>query len=231
MSNSRLVSTVLRTAVALLSIAALTFIAFRVISVNSTTAGVLYLISVLLIARQGGLIESVAASLAAATCLNYFFLPPTLQFTIADPQNWVALSAFLATAILVSKLATTAQDQTKAALDRQAEMERLYALSRGILLIESDGSVANQAARQIARAFGFTGVSLFDRSTGEIYRAGTQDLPEWDDRLREVALQGTFLQDPANHTVVTAIRLGSDPIASLALRGNPLNDSGTVISL
>jgi two-component system, OmpR family, sensor histidine kinase KdpD len=225
MSNLRLVSTVLRTAVALLSIAAVTLIAFRVIPVNSTSAGVLYLVTILLIARQGGLVASIAASFAAAGCLNFFFLPPILKFTIADPQNWVALFAFLVTAILVSKLATTAQDQTKAALDRQTEMERLYALSRGILLIENDGSVANQAARQIARAFDFTGVSLYDRSTGEIYRAGKQDLPEWDDRLREVALQGSFLQDPATNTVVTAIRLGADPIASLALRGTPLNDS------
>jgi two-component system sensor histidine kinase KdpD len=98
-------------------------------------------------------------------------------------------------------------------------------LSRGILLIENDQSVAKQAARQIARTFDFTGVSLYERATGEIHRAGSQDLLDWDDRLREVALQGSFLQDPANRTVVTAIRLGADPIASLALRGDPLSDS------
>ena len=30
---------------------------------------------------------------------NFFFLPPVGTFTIADPQNWVALFAFLATAL------------------------------------------------------------------------------------------------------------------------------------
>jgi two-component system sensor histidine kinase KdpD len=215
----------LRVAVALLSIAALTFTGFRIIPVNATTAGILYLVSILLIARHGGLIESISASFGAAICFNFFFLPPILKFTIADPQNWIALFAFLATAVLVSKLSATALSQTQAALARQNEMERLYALSRGILLIENDQSVAKQAARQIARTFDFIGVSLYERATGEIHRAGKQDLPEWDDRLREVALQGSFLQEPASHTVVTAIRLGADPIASLALRGDALSDS------
>jgi two-component system, OmpR family, sensor histidine kinase KdpD len=104
-------------------------------------------------------------------------------------------------------------------------MERLYALSRSILLIENDQSVAKQAARQIAHTFDFSGVALYERSTGEIHRAGAEDLLEWDDRLREVALQGTFLQDAVSHTVVTAVRLGADPIASIALRGASLNDS------
>ena len=230
MSNLRatgwpIAKTALRVLVALFSVAALTLATFRLVPVNATTVGFLYLVTVLLIARHGGLAESISASFAAAIAFNFFFLPPILKFTIADPQNWIALFAFLATAVLVSKLSTTAQNQTKAALDRREEIERLYALSRGILLIENDQSVAKQAVRQIARAFDFSGVSLYERATGEIHRAGKQDLPEWDDRLREVALQGTFLQDPSTRTVVTAIRLGADPIASLALRGTALSDS------
>ncbi len=218
-------ATAFRAFAAVVSIVALTWVTFRLIPVNATTAGFLYLVTILFIARHGGLAESISASFAATVCFNFFFLPPILKFTIADPQNWVALFAFLATAILVSKLSATALDQTHAALARQTEMERLYALSRGILLIENDQSVAKQAARQIARTFDFGGVSLYERATGEIHRAGKQDMPEWDDRLKEVALQGTYLQDPATQTVVTAVRLGADPIASLALRGATLSDS------
>jgi two-component system sensor histidine kinase KdpD len=226
MSSSRAaITTALCAVSAVAAVAAVTFAGFRIVPVNATTMGFVYLVTVLLIARSWGLVESVAASLVAATCLNFYFLPPILHFTIADPQNWVALFSFLMTAILVSKLSTTARLQTQTALDRQGEMEKLYALSRGILLIEPTGSVANQAAIQIARAFGFTGVSLYERSSGEIHRAGAEDLDSWDDQLREVALQSTFLQDPASNTVVTAIRLGADPIGSLALRGRPLPDS------
>jgi two-component system sensor histidine kinase KdpD len=226
MSNTRRAAVAaLRVSAALAAVAALTFGAFRIVPVNATTAGFLYLVTILLIARHGGLAESIAASFVACACFNFFFLPPILKFTIADPQNWVALFAFLATAILVSKLSTKARDQTQAALDSHTEMERLYALSRGILLIGTSESVAKQAAHQIARIFDFAGVSLYERATGEIHRAGQQDLLEWDDRLREVALQGSFLQEPATSTVVTAIRLGADPIGSLALRGASLADS------
>ena len=77
-------------------IAAITFIFFRVLPVNATTTGFFYLVAILLIATAGGLVESTIASVAAMLCFNYFFLPPVGTFTIADPQNWVALFAFLA---------------------------------------------------------------------------------------------------------------------------------------
>jgi len=35
----------------------------------------------------------------ATIAFNYFFLPPVGTLTIADPQNWVALLAFLVTSI------------------------------------------------------------------------------------------------------------------------------------
>ena len=68
--------------------------------VNQTTTGFAYLITVLFIASGWGLTEAIVASLAAMLCYNFFFLPPVGQFTIADPQNWIALGAFLVTAIV-----------------------------------------------------------------------------------------------------------------------------------
>ncbi len=215
----------LRICASMAAIGLVTFVAFRVVPVNATTVSLLYLFTVLLIARNWGLAESGTASFVATACLNFFFLPPVLHFSIADAQNWVALFAFLATAVVVSQLSTLARLQTQSAIDRQQEMERLYALSRNILLSNTSESVAKQVAAQVAQAFNFAGVSLYERSSGEIYRAGVADLRDWDDRLREVALQGIFLQDPATGTVVTAIRLGSQPIGSIALRGVMLPDS------
>ena len=42
-------------------------------------------------------------------CLNFFFLPPVGTFTIADPQNWVALFAFLAVSLVASNLSAVAR--------------------------------------------------------------------------------------------------------------------------
>jgi two-component system sensor histidine kinase KdpD len=207
------------------AIGVITYGGFRVFSINASTAGFAYLLAILLIATFWGLWESIGASFAAVLCFNYFFLPPIFRFTIADSNNWVALFTFLATAVVVSKLADSTRRQTIAANDRRLEMERLYALSRAVLLIQSNDEMVEQAARHAAEAFEIPAVSLYDRATGQIYRAGRADIPEWDERLREVALRGTLLRDDATHTLVTAVRLGAEPIGSIALRGVTLSDS------
>ena len=83
-------------------IAAITLICYRLASVNATTAGFAYLVAILFIAAHWGLIESIVGSVGAVLAFNFFFLPPIGRFTIADPQNWVALFAFLATAVTAS---------------------------------------------------------------------------------------------------------------------------------
>ena len=204
---------------------ALVTVAGRRVPVNATTAGLVYLLAVLLFATFGTLAEAVVASVAAAICLNYFFLPPLFRFTIASPQDWVALFVFLATAAIVSKLSSVAKAQTEAAVNRSREMERLYSLSRAVLLNTSPESTARDVAIQIARVFNLASVSLFERSTEQIHRAGVLDLPDWDDRLRLAALNGTLFEDHETRTVATSVRLGADVIGSLVLRGEPLSDS------
>ena len=49
-------------------------------------------------------------------CFNFFFLPPVGTLTIADPQNWVALFAFLAVSLVASHLSTVARARTEEAI-------------------------------------------------------------------------------------------------------------------
>ncbi len=72
--------------------------------VNPTTVALTLLLYILVLAAEWGLRYAVAVSLAATACYNFFFLPPIGTFTVADPQNWLALVAFLVTAILASRL-------------------------------------------------------------------------------------------------------------------------------
>src|SRR6476660_7057078 len=76
----------------------------RVLTVNPTTVALTYVVTILVIATGWGITEGTAASIAAVVCLNFFFLPPVGTLTIADPENWVALFVFLATAIVASQL-------------------------------------------------------------------------------------------------------------------------------
>jgi len=216
---------VLRPSAALAIVAAITFICFRLIPVNATTVGFAYLVAILVIATAWGLLEATIASVLAMLCFNYFFLPPIGTFTIADPQNWVALFAFLVTAISASQLSARAKRRTTEALDRQREMERLYALSRAILLTDPDQSATKQIVHQIARAFDFRGVVLFDRSTSETLRAGPKDLPIDESKLRDIAVQGTVFRHSDAQTAIVPLSLGGKSLGSLAIQGSSV--SGT----
>jgi K+-sensing histidine kinase KdpD len=79
--------------------------------------GVLYLFAVLPVAAVWGLRFALPVSIVSMLAFNWFFLPPTHTFRLADSENWVALAVYLATATGVSELAARARR-------RAAEAER-----------------------------------------------------------------------------------------------------------
>ncbi|MGH9844551.1 MAG: sensor histidine kinase [Blastocatellia bacterium] len=94
--------------------------------VNATTVALALLLAVLLTALGWGSRPAVLASVLGMLCFNYFFLPPTGTLTIADPQNWMALGAFLVTAITVGELSARAKRRAMEAETGKREIERLY---------------------------------------------------------------------------------------------------------
>jgi two-component system sensor histidine kinase KdpD len=89
---------------------ALATLALRGLGVASpTTVALTYLLVVLFASSSSPLAVAVAISLAAMLSLNFFFMAPVGTFTIADPQNWVALVAFLVVAVVASHLSSTAR--------------------------------------------------------------------------------------------------------------------------
>ena len=215
---------VLRVAASLALIATTTFVLSRVVPVNPTTAGFLFLVDILLIATKGGLVEATIASIAAILCLNFFFLPPVGTLTIADPQNWVALFAFLATSLTASQLSVRAKRRTVEAEQRRGEVERLYALSRGLLLIDNSQPVAKHIVQQIAMTCEIPGVAIYVRSTGELYGSGPKDV-DVESKLRDAAVRSTVLKEDGTNLIVTPIRLGGEPIGSICLTGSALSDA------
>ena len=124
----------LRLIAALAIVAAVIAFYFRVVSVNNTTIALTLLIAIFGISAGWGLTEATIASIAAVLGFNYYFLPPVGTFEIQDPQNWVALTAFLITAIMANQLSARAKRRTQEAVERRREVEGLYALSQSLLL-------------------------------------------------------------------------------------------------
>src|SRR5438445_7847227 len=88
----------------LLAVAGVLALYLFVLPVNNTTVALSLLLVILAVSARWGLAEATLASVIAVLGLNYYFLPPVRTFTIQDPQNWVALIAFLVTAVTASQL-------------------------------------------------------------------------------------------------------------------------------
>ena len=198
-------------------IALLTFAGY-VLHFNSAPVGFLFLLVVVSVAILCGFWQATIVSILACACLDYFFYPPVLVFTIADPQDWVALGAFELSALVVSHVSSREQRSTKEATLQRTSMEQLYELSRSTLLINLHQSPGPQLAQLILRIFGVTGVAIFDASSGKCDRAGL-----WADEEMELAKECFLLQtegvDPLTNTTRRQLRVGTDTIGALTIRG------------
>jgi two-component system sensor histidine kinase KdpD len=111
--------------ISIAAVAATTLILSSISALNHTTIALAYLLVVLFVAAAAPLWTAVAISIAAALCLNYFFLPPVGTLTLVDPANWVALFAFLVVSVVASQLSTSARARAQEARARRnAEVAR-----------------------------------------------------------------------------------------------------------
>ena len=182
-------------------------------------------------------------------CLNFFFLPPVGTFTIADPQNWVALFAFLAVSLVASNLSAVARARTQEALGRRDELARLFDLSRDVLMMTESREALAVLARAVARRFD---LSISSRSRcraardWDIYEAGAQtaELDRRELSTAFAAAQASLEFDAhartyAGHRTMTVegrtirlvpLRVGTKPIGMLAAAGRPV-EAGTLDTL
>src|SRR5215471_8809995 len=218
--------TLIRICGTLLIVAAITYAYFFIFNeANSTTIAMTFLLATLGIATAWGLLEAIVASVAGALCFNFFFLPPLFTFYLADPQNWVALFAFLITAVVASQLSASVKQRALEATRQREEIERLYELSRALMLLDERSATASQISHRIAQVFEVDGVAVFDRGTDQIYRTGTIQLPISDIKLRDAALQGTAFHDATANLSVVPLSLGHEAVGSLAIYGGSLSDT------
>lgn len=114
--------------VAGLSVGALTLI-LKLLGghVNATTVSLALLLNVLFIATRWGSLPALLASVLAMLCFNFFFLPPSGTFNIAATDNWIALIAFLITAVTAGQLSASVKRRAEEAESGKREIGRLYA--------------------------------------------------------------------------------------------------------
>src|SRR6185295_3005597 len=115
--------------------------------INPTTVALALLLVVLYTATRFGSRPAVLAAMAGVLCFNFFFLPPIGTLSIAEPENWVALAAFLITAVTAGELSARARRRTEEAEAGRREIERLYSELRDAFERASEAEALRRSER------------------------------------------------------------------------------------
>jgi len=193
---------------------------FKQVHVNPTTVGFTFLLAILVVSANWGLRYALLMAVVATLAYNYFFLPPLLHFTIADPQNWVALVVFLITALIASQLSERARREALQSNQRRQEVERLYAFSQQLLLADNVFGLLNSVPGYIVESFGIGGAALFLENKQKTYFSDIAlqtSLPV--EELKSVCGRGEPLRDRQRGVCLMPLRLGVRLIGSFGITG------------
>jgi two-component system, OmpR family, sensor histidine kinase KdpD len=222
----------------------ITFAAFK-LHLNLTTAALLHLIVVVLIARYSGFWAASIISAVAVVCQLYFLVPPVLTFVVSDPQNWIALAAFEYCALIVSSLSGHATRQTLDATERRKETEGLYEISRRVLIMDRGQEPGLQLAALIQQVFHCESVGIFDAESNRFAAAGDAEFnrfaaagdaefnrfaaartaePDLQNRTKDTYIGARDRFEASDNTWFCVLRMGVRPVGALALRGGGIGE-------
>src|SRR6266446_20884 len=209
--------------VSLVILAGIIFFYRHVLHVNQTTVALSFLLAILAVSAVWGMAASVFMSVLAMLSFNYFFLPPVGTFTVTDPQNWVALLAFLLTSITGSQLSSRIRKEADEAHQRRREVERLYRFSRQLLGEGNVIQLMNAIPDYIVESFEAGAAELFLPQKDKFYRSGFGAAHLDDEKMKTAFLHDEVNLNAEQSEYFVPVRLGVRPIGSLGISGAQLS--------
>jgi two-component system sensor histidine kinase KdpD len=183
---------------------------------DPVSLGVIYLLGVLLVSIVWGALLGIATSVASALAFNYFHIPPTGRFTIAEGENLVALVVFLLAAGVASSLAEAARRRAAEAVRASREAGLAAELARVLLGAPDLSAALGPAAQRIARAYELPSCRLVLDAVGADERSAAIPLERDGERL------GTLLVPHAAAEEVDAVRPALEALLAAGLARDTL---------
>ena len=200
-------------------VAGIAFLYRHVMVVNQTTVALTLLLAILAVSAVWGMAVSVFMSVVAMLVFNYEFLPPTGSLTIADPQNWVALGAFLVTSIMGSQLSARIRKEADEANGRRREIERLYKFSQKLLGEGNVIQLMNAVPNYIVESFEAGAAELFLPHKEKFYRSGYGASHLDEEKMKSAFLRDEMTIESQLSAYFVPVRLGVRAIGSLGISG------------
>ena len=127
----------------------------------------LYLLATIVVALIGGMWPSLATALFSSLLINWYFTPPTGNFTMDDPENAAAVVLFAVVAAAVAMVVHLNASRAKDALAARSESEALTELSQTLL------AATDQLGLLLERAIELLGVDA-----AAVVRRGASGQPD-----------------------------------------------------
>src|SRR6266851_6297590 len=207
----------------ILTVAGIAFLYRKIIPANQTTVALSFLLAILAVSAVWGMAVSVFMSVVAMLAFNYLFLPPIGTLTIADPQNWVALFAFLFSSIMGSQLSARIRKEADEAHHRRREIERLYRFSQKLLGEGNVIQLMNAIPNYIVDSFEVGAAELFLPQKDKFYRSGFGAAHLDQEQMKTTFLRDEITVDTQLGLYFVPVRLGVRPIGSLGISGSELS--------
>ncbi|GAA2497853.1 sensor histidine kinase KdpD [Streptomyces thermolineatus] len=166
-------------------------------------AMLLFLTLTVAAALLGGLLPALASAVVGSLLLNYFFAPPVRTWTVAQPENILAIAVFVVVGSSVASVVDLAARRTQQTARLRAEAEILSFLAGSVLRGETALPALLERVRE---TFGMDSVALLER---------TEDRGRWT----RVAGVGP---DPAARPDEADVDVPAGDRTALALRGRVL---------
>lgn len=189
------------TAIMIFFIAAATGIGllFRSIGFHEVNIVIIYLLSVLLIARfTQGFVYGIIASLAATVTFNFVFTEPYFTLSVNDPSYFVTFAVMTITAIVTSALTSKEKQSAQEALEKESETSALYRLTKQLTEGANTHDFAMAAVGVISEALNCRAAIEYFDETGKAKsnliwksndRTGTLSQDRAIDELKQQATQ------------------------------------------
>ena len=189
----------------------------RAAPANSITGAMTFLVAVLVVSALWGFRYAVFLALISTLAFNFFFLPPIGTFTISDPRNWIALFAFLATAMIASELSERARREALTATQRRNEIERLYSFAQQLLTTENVPELLNVLPQFVVEHFGVKAAAVFVVGRDDVYRSGPDTHALDFEQLKSVTARGEGTSSSTASQLFVPLRLGLRSIGALGI--------------